>query len=75
MKFSFQGGPTWKVPTGRRDGTVSIKQEALQNIPGPDFNFSRLITSFEKKGLDLNDLVWLSGIVLFSVFANFCFNN
>lgn len=55
------GGPTWKVPTGRRDGTVSIRKEALQNIPGPDFNFSRLIASFEKKGLDLNDLVWLSG--------------
>jgi peroxidase len=55
------GGPTWKVPTGRRDGTVSIKKEALQNIPGPAFNFSQLIASFEKKGLDLNDLVWLSG--------------
>ncbi|KAJ4757773.1 Peroxidase [Rhynchospora pubera] len=55
------GGPTWKVPTGRRDGTVSNKKEALQDIPAPNMNFSQLITSFGKKGLDLNDLVWLSG--------------
>jgi Peroxidase len=69
VELCFQGGPTWNVSTGRRDGMVSIKQEALDNIPGPDFNFSQLISSFGKKGLDLNDLVWLSGILQFSVFA------
>ncbi|KAJ3679399.1 hypothetical protein LUZ60_017410 [Juncus effusus] len=55
------GGPTWKVPTGRRDGTVSNLTEALIEIPQPTFNFSTLIKSFASKGLDLNDLVWLSG--------------
>jgi len=55
------GGPSWKVPTGRRDGTVSNLTEALTEIPAPTFNFSQLIKSFASKGLDLNDLVWLSG--------------
>ncbi|KAG8074871.1 hypothetical protein GUJ93_ZPchr0006g44714 [Zizania palustris] len=55
------GGPSWRVPTGRRDGTVSIKQEALDQIPAPTMNFTDLLTSFQSKGLDLADLVWLSG--------------
>ncbi|VAI79665.1 unnamed protein product [Triticum turgidum subsp. durum] len=55
------GGPFWRVPTGRRDGRVSIKQEALDQIPAPTMNFTDLLTSFRAKGLDLADLVWLSG--------------
>jgi Peroxidase len=58
---------------------VSIKKEALDNIPGPDFNFSRLMASFEKKGLDLNDLVWLSGtlssLFLHTLLPVFLFNS
>ncbi|CAD6338629.1 unnamed protein product [Miscanthus lutarioriparius] len=55
------GGPFWSVPTGRRDGTVSIKQEALDQIPAPTMNFTTLLQSFRNKSLDLADLVWLSG--------------
>ncbi|PKI68605.1 hypothetical protein CRG98_011009 [Punica granatum] len=55
------GGPTWKVPTGRRDGLVSIASEALNNIPPPTSNFSNLQTLFGNQGLDLKDLVLLSG--------------
>ena len=55
------GGPFWRVPTGRRDGRVSIKQEALDQIPAPTMNFTDLLTSFRAKGLDVADLVWLSG--------------
>ncbi|XP_066370840.1 peroxidase 3-like [Miscanthus floridulus] len=55
------GGPFWRVPTGRRDGTVSIKQEALDQIPAPTMNFTTLLQSFRNKSLDLADLVWLSG--------------
>nr|CAB3468772.1 unnamed protein product [Digitaria exilis] len=58
---NFIGGPFWSVPTGRRDGTVSIKQEALDNIPAPTFNFTQLLQSFQNKSLNLADLVWLSG--------------
>ncbi|XP_044957868.1 peroxidase 39-like [Hordeum vulgare subsp. vulgare] len=55
------GGPFWRVPTGRRDGRVSIKQEALDQIPAPTMNFTDLLASFRAKGLDVADLVWLSG--------------
>ncbi|GMG98672.1 hypothetical protein Nepgr_000512 [Nepenthes gracilis] len=55
------GGPSWSVPTGRRDGIVSKASEALTNIPPPTSNFSTLQTLFGNKGLDLKDLVLLSG--------------
>ncbi|KAK4363220.1 hypothetical protein RND71_018461 [Anisodus tanguticus] len=55
------GGPYWNVPTGRRDGRISIASEALANIPPPTSNFSSLKTSFASKGLELKDLVLLSG--------------
>ncbi|XP_010908222.1 peroxidase 3 [Elaeis guineensis] len=55
------GGPFWRVPTGRRDGTISNSTEALNNIPAPTFNFSALQTSFANKGLSVADLIWLSG--------------
>ncbi|PKA63708.1 Peroxidase 30 [Apostasia shenzhenica] len=55
------GGPTWRVPTGRRDGLVSIGSEASADIPAPSSNFSTLLTSFAKKGLNTTDLLLLSG--------------
>lgn len=55
------GGPNWNVPTGRRDGLISNNVEALNNIPAPTFNFSTLEKSFGSKGLDVHDLVLLSG--------------
>ncbi|KAJ8554538.1 hypothetical protein K7X08_025216 [Anisodus acutangulus] len=55
------GGPYWKVPTGRRDGIISNPSEALTNITPPTSDFSSLQTSFASKGLDLKDLVLLSG--------------
>ncbi|XP_004487389.1 peroxidase 3 [Cicer arietinum] len=73
------GGPFWKVPTGRRDGVVSKLQEATQNIPAPFFNFTSLQTSFANQGLDLKDLVLLSGahtigISLCTSFSNRLYN-
>ncbi|KAF8409508.1 hypothetical protein HHK36_005584 [Tetracentron sinense] len=55
------GGPFWKVPTGRRDGVISRSSEALSNIPGPTSNFTTLRTLFANKGLNVKDLVLLSG--------------
>ena len=49
------------MKTGRRDGVISRQSEALANIPSPFFNFSQLKTSFASKGLDVKDLVVLSG--------------
>ncbi|OMO87860.1 Plant peroxidase [Corchorus capsularis] len=55
------GGPYWRVPTGRRDGVISRSSEALTNIPPPFANFTTLLTLFSNQGLDLKDLVLLSG--------------
>ncbi|KAJ8540006.1 hypothetical protein K7X08_026395 [Anisodus acutangulus] len=55
------GGPFWNVPTGRRDGRISNASETLSDIPAPTSNLSTLLTDFSKKGLDLKDLVLLSG--------------
>ncbi|EOA21103.1 hypothetical protein CARUB_v10001445mg [Capsella rubella] len=55
------GGPTWNVPTGRRDGRISNFIEARNNIPPPFGNFTTLITLFGNQGLDVKDLVLLSG--------------
>ncbi|GLU03443.1 hypothetical protein SLE2022_206440 [Rubroshorea leprosula] len=51
----------WKVYTGRRDGTISRASEVLGNIPSPVSNFTVLKQNFAKKGLDVLDLVVLSG--------------
>ncbi|CAI9759974.1 unnamed protein product [Fraxinus pennsylvanica] len=55
------GGPFWRVPTGRRDGVISNASEALAQVPSPFSNFATLQTRFANKGLDLKDLVVLSG--------------
>ncbi|KAJ4976783.1 hypothetical protein NE237_001889 [Protea cynaroides] len=55
------GGPTWEVPTGRRDGLISNATETLTNIPAPTNNFTTLVSKFANKGLDVKDLVLLSG--------------
>ncbi|CAD5175695.1 unnamed protein product [Musa acuminata subsp. malaccensis] len=52
-------GPYWQVPTGRRDGTVSIASEAFQ-LPRPTDGISQLIQNFAGKGLSVQDLVVLS---------------
>ncbi|KAL9996929.1 putative peroxidase [Helianthus debilis subsp. tardiflorus] len=59
--ISITGGPSWKVPTGRRDGLLSNASEALNQIPAPFDNITILIQKFANKSLDLKDLVLLSG--------------
>ncbi|KAM5580693.1 peroxidase 27 [Rosa sericea] len=54
-------GPFWEVPTGRRDGRVSIASEALTNLPPPFANIAQLKGMFASKGLTVKDLVVLSG--------------
>ncbi|CAL9136443.1 unnamed protein product [Musa acuminata var. zebrina] len=55
------GGPYWNVPTGRRDGLISRSSEAFKELPAPTFDFTALRSSFSSKGLNLKDLVVLSG--------------
>lgn len=56
-------GPYWNVPTGRRDGFRSVKDEALNNLPPPFFDATRNLNQFfVPKGLDAKDQVVLLGI-------------
>ncbi|KAL3678904.1 hypothetical protein R1sor_021860 [Riccia sorocarpa] len=59
--ISFIGGPKWKVPLGRRDGSVSLASEALSNLPGDTSTFQQLVSTFAKNGLNEADMVVLSG--------------
>ncbi|MFS7889408.1 putative peroxidase [Helianthus anomalus] len=73
------GGPSWKVPTGRRDGVISVASEALADIPAPFDNITTLIQNFANKSLDIKDLVLLSGahtigISLCTSFSNRLYN-
>lgn len=54
------GGPYWSVLKGRKDGKISNASETI-NLPAPSFNVSQLIQSFANRGLQVKDLVALSG--------------
>ncbi|KAH9618047.1 hypothetical protein KSS87_004166 [Heliosperma pusillum] len=56
----LSGGPTWDVPKGRKDGRTSHASET-RKLPAPTFNLSQLQQSFAQRGLNLRDLVALSG--------------
>ncbi|CAL5061394.1 unnamed protein product [Urochloa decumbens] len=51
----------YRLPAGRLDGRVSLETDALNFLPPPSFNLSELVDSFKVKGLDIDDLVVLSG--------------
>lgn len=58
----------WPVFTGRKDGNVSLAAEVGVNLPSANANFTTLLAQFQIKGLEIDDLVTLSG-------KQFCFLN
>nr|KYP72379.1 Peroxidase 46 [Cajanus cajan] len=54
------GGPMIQIPTGRRDGMVSIASNVRPNILDTSFTMDEMINRFSNKGLSLFDLVILS---------------
>lgn len=58
---ALAGGLSYQVPSGRRDGRVSLAQDALNNLPPPTSNASDLVASFALKNLTVEDIVVLSG--------------
>ncbi|KAL8100309.1 hypothetical protein AgCh_032527 [Apium graveolens] len=60
ISFQFRR-PMWNVFSGRKDGRVSLSSEATRNMPSPFSNFTTLLTQFQSHGLDMMDLVTLSG--------------
>ncbi|KAK9682363.1 hypothetical protein RND81_10G068400 [Saponaria officinalis] len=55
-------GPSYNVPSGRRDGRVSLMSDVLPNIPSPAMNVSQLTQNFANKQLSQDEMVTLSGI-------------
>ncbi|ESQ50645.1 hypothetical protein EUTSA_v10022774mg [Eutrema salsugineum] len=55
------GGPSWMVPLGRRDSTTASLSGSNNNIPAPNNTFNTILSRFTNQGLDLTDLVALSG--------------
>ncbi|CAN4095610.1 unnamed protein product [Withania somnifera] len=57
----FAGGPSVEIPTGRRDGRISLATNVRPNIVDTSFTMDQMINIFSTKGLSLDDLVILSG--------------
>ncbi|KNA19058.1 hypothetical protein SOVF_065180 [Spinacia oleracea] len=55
------GGPNWLVPVGRRDSRGASLSGSNNDIPAPNNTFNTILTKFKRQGLDLIDLVALSG--------------
>ncbi|XP_021718075.1 peroxidase 72-like [Chenopodium quinoa] len=55
------GGPNWQVPLGRRDARGASLSGSNNDIPAPNNTFNTILTKFKRQGLDLVDLVTLSG--------------
>lgn len=55
------GGPTWKVPLGRRDGLVANLTAANTTLPSPFEGLTPIIDKFAAVGLNVTDVVSLSG--------------
>ncbi|MFS7962210.1 putative peroxidase [Helianthus anomalus] len=60
VSFQFRR-EMWPVFTGRKDGRVSLASDVGGNLPSANANFTTLLNQFGTKGLNLNDLVTLSG--------------
>lgn len=58
------GGPTWKVPLGRRDGFVA-NRSAADNLPSPFEGLDAISKKFTNVGLGITDVVALSGIYIY----------
>ncbi|KAI3521956.1 hypothetical protein L1887_11432 [Cichorium endivia] len=57
----LSGGPNWELPLGRRDATQASLSVSNNNLPPPNSTIQNLITLFRRQGLDVVDLVSLSG--------------
>ncbi|CAH9084184.1 unnamed protein product [Cuscuta europaea] len=58
---TLAGGPCWKVPFGRRDGLTTSEAAANDQVPSPFEPLENITAKFFSKGLDIKDVVILSG--------------
>ncbi|CAI9273051.1 unnamed protein product [Lactuca saligna] len=57
----LSGGPSWKVLLGRRDGLVANQSGANSKLPAPFESVGNITLKFQAVGLNLTDVVSLSG--------------
>ncbi|KAI3868117.1 hypothetical protein MKX03_035333 [Papaver bracteatum] len=57
----LSGGPSWKVRFGRRDGIISNQTKANLALPSPFEDVDKIISKFSDVGLNVTDVVALSG--------------
>lgn len=55
------GGPCYPLPMGRRDGLTASESAANNEIPSPLESLQNITAKFTSKGLQLKDVVVLSG--------------
>ncbi|CAN7140644.1 unnamed protein product [Brassica rapa subsp. narinosa] len=72
------GGPMWRVALGRKDGLVA-NQSSANNLPSPFEPLDAIIAKFQAVGLNVTDVVALSGAHTFGqakcdLFRNRLFN-
>lgn len=75
----LSGGPTWKVPLGRRDGLVANQTGSNNGLPAPFDPLDTIISKFAAVGLNVTDVVALSGghtigLARCATFSNRLFN-
>ncbi|KAL3592098.1 hypothetical protein D5086_010738 [Populus alba] len=62
LQKAFQsGGPYWFLPLGRRDGLTASESDANEQLPGFSEPLENITAKFTSKGLELKDVVVLSG--------------
>lgn len=61
------GGDGWEVPSGRRDGKISLAKDT-KDIPAPTDDLDKITAAFAKKGLSQLEMIALLGIILISYF-------
>lgn len=55
------GGPFYPVCTGRKDSVWSFYSEAMEQIPNPDDNITRILSLFSQRGFNDRETVALLG--------------
>ncbi|KAI3809826.1 hypothetical protein L1987_19426 [Smallanthus sonchifolius] len=58
---ALSGGPNWPIALGRRDGLTANLKAANTNLPSPFESLAVIAAKFAAVGLDLRDVVALSG--------------
>ncbi|KAL2512185.1 Peroxidase 10 [Abeliophyllum distichum] len=57
----MSGGPNWPIPLGRRDGITASEKAANEQLPSPFEPLQNITAKFVANGLDVKDMVVLSG--------------